>query len=241
MLAYIVKLNRMKFFRWLYYMHVKYKLDKQTCQTLRHNGVQLNKSVTIDRSHPALLLLFIGGLTLILMGIATSCGVAEEPLTTPKAPVPVPITVVSAPLTIFATEPAISMAESSPQPTVTAVARLVLVPTPTPLTIESRSTPQVKQTLSLTTTVMLQNRVAISVALIAQSLLSAIQQPAYPIILPTVTASTAMTTPSGTLPPLPPIGRQCIAGRPSHCTKCTRRWWQCFGSTIGSNTATAKH
>ncbi len=193
-------------------MHVKYKQDKQTCQTLRQNNVQLNKSMTSDWQSALTRTLLTISFALLLGGILLGCGAAEEPVTVQDSSETVSVTVVNHPPTFLATKAAVTTVQPHPQATASpatppAVVQVVLVPTATSTTssvLSPLSTPPMHPPLSFTTTVALQSSVAISVAQVAQALLEAIQQPVYVAPPFTVTTSLALTTASGLLPPLPP-------------------------------------
>lgn len=188
-------------------MCAKYKLDKQTCQTIQQNVVQLNKSV-LNR-HRQLLLSFVLlllsiGFGFLWLNFMTSWAVRKAPIVAQAAPTGISTALGSNSPVNVATKSATILVQSQPTaPLPVQLEHTVLIPTATPTTLVASPLPTVQASAPFTTTTALQNRVAISVAWAAQSLLAAIQEPVYAGAPVTITSSTPLTTPSGLLPPLP--------------------------------------
>ncbi|MEZ4614651.1 MAG: polysaccharide deacetylase family protein [Caldilineaceae bacterium] len=182
-----------------------------------------------EHRRPLFVVLFVlGVLVSTCLAIATSCQSAATSSTVsyPKQ-VPTAATTSVVALTVLPAIPAIPTAtvpltvtvtSQVILPTATTVPGHVLVPTvtpPLPRFDSPLSTPATGTMLVLTTTVELQNRVAISVAQAARSLLAVMHQPIDPTVTITSTAEmvatdgiiaepvVTVTTTSGALPPLP--------------------------------------
>jgi len=154
--------------------------------------------------HKHLLLLFPLAFALFWLTLVASCAVDEGQVAAQAAPTTIPTTVGETPATVSATKNAATQPPRQPQvPTAVPLNSIVLIPTTAPALALTSPLPTPEPSAALTTTLALQSRVALSVALVAQSFLAAIQQPVDGAALPTITASVALTTPSGLLPPLP--------------------------------------
>ncbi len=185
-------------------MCAKYKLDKQTCQTIQQNVVQLNKRVPNQRRRLLVISLFPIGFVLLWLAFGKSWTGNASPIAAQGVPTQFATTYEVKPPVILATKSAAIHVQTQPTaPTAAPLQQLVLIPTSTPVMAVTSPLPTVAPPTPLTTTVALQNRVALSVALAAQSLLAVIQQPIYATAPITLMVSTPLTTPSGLLPPLP--------------------------------------
>ncbi len=213
MIAYNINKNRMHLIKRLYSMRVKYKPDKQTCQTLRQNVVQLNKSVTNQQRQPLVLILLFAVLILLGLGFVTSCTTNEESAAPQAAPTRISAVLNANATQTLATKNAVVRAQPQPvMPTAARLANIVLIPTTTAAMMVTSPLPTAQVSAPLTTTIALQNRVAISVAVAAQSLLAAMQQPIYATVPVTIAVSMPVTTPSGLLPPLPDAALGALPG-----------------------------
>lgn len=199
-------------------MPVKYTQYKQTCQTLQQNAVQLNKSVTTKWSQLLGVVLLSSALIFLLLHLVTNESIAEEPTVSPQLSARQPNPIIPESIVASATkdDTATQVYLQSAQPlTITSIAR-TLRATPTSNSSPQFSplpTPSVGQIATLSTTVELQNRVALSVALVAQSLFASLQQPLqsaaqHSLALTPPSSILPVTTTSGILPPLviPTVG-----------------------------------
>lgn len=195
-------------------MPVKYTQYKQTCQTLQQNVVQLNERVTTiwgKRIGIASISLLV--VVLLLYRALPQRNVARS-YSSPQLNHHKITSLPSLSFALAATKDA-TPTPSSPtitvQPTNAELAERILLATPTPLlTVTSVQALSINELTTLTTTLDMQNRIAISVATVAQALWATLQQPIVfqPIPISVSAAPDPMTTTSGTLPPLtvPTVG-----------------------------------
>lgn len=190
-------------------MPVKYKLYKQTCQTLQQNAVQLNKRVTIKWSK--VIGIALGSVLFLLFSLhwVANNSNADTQISFLDAE----HLAASSEMAFSATSLATKDVTTNRAGTVQAVhsvtntfATHTLIATPTPIVLAGPSpftSSTVAQLTPLTTSLELQNQVAISVARVAQLLLASLAQPTLGTSsTTTVSLPATLTTASGNLPPL---------------------------------------